>query len=423
VIPLDEARAAVLAGCAPLPTVRWPLSVADGCVVAADVRADEAVPAFDNSAMDGFAVRAADLAADDDDTDRTVTLAIVGRVLAGHPVDIELGAGDCVRVMTGAPLPAGADTVVPVERVAGGTWPPDDAATVTMPAGGVATGDHVRQAGDDVQPGDVVVETGAVLTPARLGAIASVGHATVTVHARPLVGVFTTGDELVGPGWPLAAGQIRDSNRVGLLAQLARDGFTPVDLGRIPDDEAALTSAITSAVKRCDALLTTGGVSMGQVDLVRVVLDRVGDMRWMQVAIKPAKPFAFGLVTRPGVGDAADRQVPVFGLPGNPVSALVSYLLLARPGLRRLAGHRPGDLVRPTVPAIADTALARRPDGKLHAVRVLATVGADGRWRVRPSGAQGSHQLGGLAAANALALVPNGDGVPEGGTVDVLMLD
>jgi molybdopterin molybdotransferase len=160
---------------------------------------------------------------------------------------------------------------------------------------------------------------------------------------------------------------------------------------------------------------------MGQVDLIRVVLDQIGDMHWMQVAIKPAKPFAFGQVhTKRGT---TTTGVPVFGLPGNPVSSLVSYELLARPGLRRLAGYAEGDLVRASVPAVADVELRRRPDGKTHAMRVGATMGDDGRWHVRPTQAQGSHQLGGMAAANALALLADGDGVPEGGTVDTLVLE
>jgi molybdopterin molybdotransferase len=417
VISLDEAQAAVLAGCAPLPAVCWPLAVADRCVVATDVVAAEAVPGFDNSAMDGFAVRADDLTG----AAGPVEFSIVGQALAGHPLSMEVGPGECARIMTGAPLPRGADTVVPVERTVGATWPPADAGSVLLVSEGVARGDHVRRAGEDVRSGDVVVTRGSVLTPARLGVIASVGHASVVVHARPRVGVFTTGDELVGPGWPLAAGQIRDSNRVGLLAQLARDGFAPVDLGRVDDDEGELAAALGAAVRRCDALLTTGGVSMGEVDLVRVVLDRVGDMQWMQVAIKPAKPFAFGVVEAPGGAGRPVRRVPVFGLPGNPVSALVSYELLARPGLRRLAGHGDGDLVRAPVPAVADDGLTRRPDGKLHAMRVVASLAGDGRWHVHPSGAQGSHQLGGMAAANALALVPDGDGVPPGGTVDIVL--
>jgi molybdopterin molybdotransferase len=433
VIPLDDARAVVLAGCRPLAPVRWPLQVADGCVTAESVAAADPVPTFDNSAMDGYGVRAADVA--DASAEAAVSLTVVAAVFAGHPVDITVQPGHCVRIMTGAPVPAGVDAVVPVERTSTGQWSPDAVSSESAPAAPASpgdasppaevvvftapatVGDHIRRAGDDVAAGDVVVACGATLTPARLGVLAGVGRSSVTVHPRVRVGVFTTGDELVDPAWPLAPGQIRDTNRVVLLAMLARDGFEPVDLGRVGDHEAALTAAITNAAACCDALITTGGVSMGQVDLVRVVLDRLGDMHWMQVAIKPAKPFAFGVV------GSRRRQVPVFGLPGNPVSSAVSYELLARPGLRRIAGHDLNNLVRPTVTATAVGELRRRRDGKVHFARVVATPGPDGGWTVTTAGSQGSHQLSVMAASNALAVLADGDGVADGETVDILVLD
>ena len=437
-IPLDDARAVVLAGCEALPPVRWPLRVADGCVTAESVTAVDAVPTFDNSAMDGYAVRTADIA--HAHADAPVTLTVIAGVFAGHPVDVTVGPGECVRIMTGAAVPAGVDAVVPVERTSTGEWSadggaftpetlaletrapvtraPETRAPETVVLTGPATvGDHIRRAGDDVSAGDVVVTEGTTLTPARLGVLAGVGRSSVVVHPRPRVGVFTTGDELVDPAWPLAPGQIRDTNRVVLLAMLARDGFEPVDLGRVADDEAALRAAITAATRSCDALVTTGGVSMGQVDLVRVVLDRMGDMQWMQVAIKPAKPFAFGVVTSGG------RRIPVFGLPGNPVSSAVSYELLARVGLCRIAGHGDDDLVRPAVTATVSGELRRRRDGKVHFARVVATPAAGGGWTVTSAGSQGSHQLSVLAGSNALAVLPDGDGVPDGGTVDILVLD
>jgi molybdenum cofactor synthesis domain-containing protein len=226
------------------------------------------------------------------------------------------------------------------------------------------------------------------------------------------VGVLSTGDELVEAGAPLAPGHVRDSNRPTLLALVAASGFVPVDLGRVGDDEAAITAAVRSAVQRCDAVLTSGGVSMGDVDLVKVVLDRIGNMRWFQVAVKPAKPFAFGLVD----------GVPVFGLPGNPVSSMVSFELFARPALRRMAGFGEADLGRPRVRAVADEDLRRKPDGKVHLVRVVTAWGDDGRCRVRSAGGQGSHQLSAMAVADALAVLPDGDGVGAGDEVDVLLL-
>ncbi|MEA3019646.1 MAG: molybdopterin molybdotransferase, partial [Actinomycetota bacterium] len=225
-------------------------------------------------------------------------------------------------------------------------------------------------------------------------------------------------DELVDGDGPLARGQIRDSNRPTLLALVRQAGFDAVDLGTARDDEATITAAIEHAVSSCDALVTSGGVSMGDLDFVKVVLDRIGDMRWMQIAIRPAKPLAFGTVPRPSGGERGTR-VPVFGLPGNPVSSAVSFELFARPGLRALAGHT--ELVRPTIRAIAGEDFIRTPDGKTHFARVVATV-EDGRHVVRSAGGQGSHQLAGLAAANALAVLADGDGVAARGEIDVILL-
>jgi molybdopterin molybdotransferase len=233
---------------------------------------------------------------------------------------------------------------------------------------------------------------------------------------RPRVGVMSTGDELVTGPAPLRPGQIRDSNRPTLLALVADAGCEPVDLGWVPDDDAAITAAFEAGAATCDAVLSSGGVSMGDIDLVRLVLDRMGDMRWMQVAIRPAKPLAFGFVPAPGGG-----RVPVFGLPGNPVSSLVSFSLFARPGLRRLAGFPDDRLHLPRLRAIAGEDLPRRPDGKVHFVRVAATVDA-GRLVVASSGGQGSHQLAAMARADGLAVLPDGSGVSVGDPVDVVLL-
>jgi molybdenum cofactor synthesis domain-containing protein len=238
-----------------------------------------------------------------------------------------------------------------------------------------------------------------------------------------VVGVFSTGDELVDPGQPLGPGQIRDSNRLTLLALLRTSGCEGVDLGRVADDEDAIAAAVTAAVDRCDAVVTSGGVSMGDFDYVKVVLDRLGDMRWMQVAVKPAKPLAFGTVGRPGGGERTG-PVPVFGLPGNPVSSLVSFELFARPALRRMAGRADAELDRPLVTAVAPEGLRRRPDGKTHLTRVVCRWDGDaGGYVVASAGGQGSHQLHATARANALAVLPDGPAVEPGGRVDVLLLD
>jgi molybdenum cofactor synthesis domain-containing protein len=401
-IPLDEARAYVLGRCPVLAPVATPLADALGLVTVEVVVSGEAVPSFDNSAMDGFAVRA------DDTAGAPVTLAVIDTVAAGAAPTIPVGPGQAVRIMTGAPLPEGADAVVMVER----TTSHDGGRSVEIEVA-VTPGTATRRAGDDVEPGDVVVEAGTVLTPGHLGVLASVGVAEVWVYPRVRVGVISTGDELVvGPG-PLQPGQIRDSNRPTLCALVTQAGAQAVDLGTVADDEAAITDAFTAAAAAdCDAVVTSGGVSMGDFDLVKVVLGQLGDMRWMQIAIKPAKPFAFGLVA----------GTPVFGLPGNPVSSMVSFELLARPALRKMSGFPPSRWARPVVAGVVEEALRRRPDGKAHYVRVVASVGDDGRVQVCSAGGQGSHQLSAMAAANALAVLADGDGVEAGDVVPVLLL-
>jgi molybdopterin molybdotransferase len=400
VFQLDDAIAYVLDGCDPLAPVAVPLTEAAGLVLAADVVAAEPIPPFVNTAMDGYAVRAADVAG------APVRLPVVAEVAAGHPATQPLGPGEAMRIFTGAPLPDGADAVVMVER----TERLDGGRAVRIDVA-VEPGTHLRAAGEDLEPGEVVLSAGDEITPARVGVLASLGLAEVRAHPRPRVGVMSTGDELVSGSAPLQPGQIRDSNRPTLLAMAAEAGFTPVDLGWVPDDEDAIRSAIERGAATCDAVMSTGGVSMGDIDLVRVVLDRIGDMRWMQIAIRPAKPFAFGTV----------GSTPVFGLPGNPVSSMVSFELLARPALRSMMGHP--SVHRPTVIAVADQDFDRRPDGKVHFDRVVATHGGDGRVHVRSAGGQGSHQLAGMAAANALAVVADGTGVSVGDDVQVILLE
>jgi molybdopterin molybdotransferase len=404
VIPLEDARARVLAACSPLTPRPVTLADALGRVLAEPVVSGVDVPPFANTAMDGFAVRAADTA------DAPVGLAVVGTLAAGaDPAGLTVGPGQAVRIMTGAPLPAGADAIVMVERTSASTA--GDVVTVEV-AG--HTGDHVRTAGDDLRVGQTVFETGAVLTPGHLGVLASLGLSEVTVFPPARVGVLSTGDELVeGPG-PLRPGQIRDSNRPTLLAMVREAGCQAVDLGTARDDEETIQSKLEEGLATCDAVVTSGGVSVGDFDYVKVVLDKIGRMDWWQVAIRPAKPFAFGV--------AGPRDTPVFGLPGNPVSSMVSFEMFVRPGLRRMMGHPDGRLLRPVVAAIADEGLPRRSDGKLHLDRVVATNGPDGRIHVRRSGGQSSHLLRAMALANALALIPDGDGVAEGGAVDVMVL-
>jgi molybdenum cofactor synthesis domain-containing protein len=374
---------------------------AEGLVLAADVVAAEQVPPFDNTAVDGYCVHAADVATAGSEP---VELPVVGEVAAGAHTTHVLQRGEAIRIMTGAPLPDGADAVVMVEdteRVG------DDRVRISA---SVDVGAAVRRAGDDVQTGDLLFEAGTVVSPAIVGVLASVNARRVEVYPRVRVAVMSTGDELVEDGRPLQPGEIRESNR-RMLAGLLRDaGCQVVDLGTVRDDEAALESVLLRAAASCDAIVTSGGVSMGDYDVVKAVLGQIAEMTWMQIAIKPAKPFAFGLLD----------GTPVFGLPGNPVSSIVSFEMLARPALRRMMGHH--RLARPSLIAIADDGLPRREDGKVHLLRVTAEFGDDGRCHVRSAKAQGSHQLAATALSNAIAIVPDGDGIPPGADVAIVMM-
>ncbi len=419
--PLTDVQSFVLAACTPLAPAEVAAAEAVGCTLAADVVAGEAVPPWPNSGMDGIAVQAGDTPG---------RLQVVGYLPAGaDPTGMSVGPGQAIRIMTGAPMPAGADAVVPVEHLIyapaaratpQGGQPVAGAAPQSGGGGGgvearigVEPGRHVRPAGGDAAPGQVVLPAGAELTPAAIGVLSSLGLATCTVVRRARVGVLSTGDELVEGGGPLRPGQIRESNRPALLAAVRADGFTPVDLGIARDDEASVRAAIEEGAAGCDAVLTTGGVSMGEADHVKGVLDELsgGTYRWFQVAIRPAKPFAFGTV----------GGTPVFGLPGNPVSCLVSYELFARPGIRRLMGLAAERLWRPVVTAEAPDGFPRRPDGKVHLIRAAAEHDG-GRWLVRERGSQASNALTAMAVADVLAIVPDGDGIPSGGPVTCWLL-
>lgn len=403
-IPLDTAREFVLSTLVPLSPDEVPLSHALGAVAASEVFAKEPVPGFANSSMDGFAVRSSDTSAG------TSRLRVIGTVLAGDASHPRIDSGEAIRIMTGAPIPDGADGVCKIEE------------TVVTPDGAIVAiervvprGENIRHAGDDVAPGQVLIRAGDVLTPARLGVLAGQGYESLAVHRRPRVGVLSTGDELTGPAGPLAHGQIRDTNRPALLALVQLSGFEAVDLGIVADDERAIRHGVESAVAACDAVVSTGGVSAGDVDYVKSVLGELyGERsRSMQVAIKPGKPFTFATAGSP--------SKPFFALAGNPVATLVGFELFVRPALRRLAGYR--HLQRPTTVALLDCPLPRSRDAKIHVMHVSVAFGSDHRLHVTNAGRQGSHLLSAVTSANALAVVGDGDGLDVGDEVDVMILD
>ncbi|MGB1722766.1 MAG: gephyrin-like molybdotransferase Glp [Ilumatobacteraceae bacterium] len=401
-IPLPEAQALVIEGCPVLEPRPVDFTESSGLVIAEEVVGTELVPPLDNTAVDGYAVRSVDLA------QVPVELTVVGEIAAGASSDHVLSAGETIRIMTGAPIPSGCDAVVMVED-SERLGLVDGVERVRLTAS-VEAGAAIRPAGDDVRPGDVLFGAGTSVTPAVLGVLAGANCRRLSVHPAARVAVLCTGDELVDEDRPLRPGEVRESNRRMVVGLVEETGCRVTDLGIVRDDEAELERVLMAAAADHDAIVTTGGVSMGDYDVVKAVLGRIADMTWMQVAIKPAKPFAFGHIS----------GVPVFGLPGNPVSSLVSYEMFARPALRRMMGHR--RLARPSVVAVADRELSRRSDGKVHLMRVEAEFADDGRCHVVPVRAQGSHQLAATAMANAIAVVPDGDGISAGDEVALLLL-
>lgn len=396
--PLPEAQREVLAAMAPLPEQPTTIDRARGLALARRVLATRDVPPFANSAVDGYAVVAADTRA------APVTLEVLEDVPAGSVPSAEVGSGKATRIMTGAPLPAGADAVVMVEDTRSA-----EGGGVVIEAG-VEPGAFVRVAGGDVAAGDLVFEAGERLGPAHLGVLATIGEARPVVRRRPRVALMSTGDEV----WPadtdrLPAGGIRDANRPMLAALLEELGAEVHDFGIVPDDTARLGAVLSEAAATSDAVVTSGGVSMGEYDLVKRVLAELGDVEFWKVAMQPAKPFAFGFL-----GDT-----PLFGLPGNPVSVTVAFeqfvrpALLHRMGARRLFRMRiPGVLAEPVSTNVEKTVFLR--------VRVERQGSA---WSARLSGGQDSNVLSALAGAEALAVVPAGVGdLDRGADVELEMM-
>ncbi|WP_429010948.1 molybdopterin molybdotransferase MoeA [Aeromonas allosaccharophila] len=369
-----------------------PLPEALGRVLASDIASPLAVPPFDNSAMDGYAVRLADLATG-------TPLIMAGKAFAGQPYQGEWPAGHCVRIMTGAPVPAGTDAVVMQEETQA------DGARITFLAQ-PEPGQNIRRAGSDIGKGACVLPAGTRLTPREIPLLASLGVATVAVR-RPLkVAIFSTGDELKPVGTPLAHGDIYDSNRYGVRAMLARLGCDCLDLGIIPDDPAQLRAAFIRADEEADVLITTGGVSVGEADFTKQLLDELGEIGFWKLAIKPGKPFAFGRLPRAWF----------FGLPGNPVSAMVTFDQLVQPALAKLAGQQ---FERPLqLQAIAAEPLKKSP-GRLDFQRGVLSQGPNGL-EVRSTGSQDSAVFSSLSRANCYIVLERERGrVAAGETVTV----
>ena len=382
-ISVEQHLGRILQSVRALPPFDLGVLEAQGCVLAVDVAAQGQLPGFTNSAMDGYAVHAADL--EGASPESPVVLPVVNDIAAGNTNALSLATGQTMRIMTGAPLPRGADAVVPVEHTDGGVV---HVALLTAPA----PGQHVRHEGEDVRAGELLLRAGTLLGPGQIALLAAAGIARVRVVPKPRVVVLSTGDELVEPGREPGFGQIVDSNSVMLTAAVRAVGATPFRVGGVPDDARQLMEALESQLVRADVIITTGGVSMGAFDTVKEVLSRVGTVQFDKVAMRPGMPQGFGVL--------GEEQVPVFTLPGNPVSALVSFHVFVAPALRAMAG-RPEKAWPPGfVPAVAGESWAS-VDGKMEFSRVVF----DGD-RVRLAGGQGSHMLGALAAAEALAVVP-----------------
>jgi molybdopterin molybdotransferase len=387
----------------PLSPLALGLMDAHGCVLTEDVVAPAPLPGFDNSAVDGYAVRLADVASATEQ--EPVVLPVTGDVAAGPASPLRVSGGSCVRIMTGAMVPAGADAVIPVEWTDGGV------ATVVVRRAPSA-GANVRRAGEDVAEGDTVLTAGTHLGAVQIGLAAAVGRSRLLVRPRPRVVVVSTGSELVEAGQPLGPGRIVDANSPALTAAAVEAGAIAYRVGIVPDDPRALAATLEDQLVRADVLVTSGGVSVGAYDVVKEVLSQLGTVSFDKVAMQPGMPQGFGTI--------GPDATPVFGLPGNPVSALVSFEAFVRPALRKMLGATP--LERPRVRAVTSSEL-RSPRAKTSFLRVALTV-EEGRYVVTPVSGTGSHLLAGMSRATALAVVPEGvELVAAGDVVEVLVLE
>ncbi len=390
-IPVEEAKAIIRAHVRPLPTVEVRFEAAQGLVLAEDVHAREPMPPFPASAKDGFAVVA---------SDTTEWRRIVGEQFAGYEANIRVEPGTAARVTTGAPIPPGADAVIMVEF----SEVRDGYVRFTRR---VEPGADIRPPGQDIAGGQRVLAAGTVLGPPEIGLLATVGATTVRVHRRPRVGVMSTGDELVEPDEQPGPGQIRDANRFSLMAAVREAGAEAFDMGLAPDTFEALEAFIREGLERYDAIVTSGGVSMGERDLVKPLLERLGTVHFGRVSVKPGKPVTFATVS----------GKPFFAMPGFPVSSLVSFEVFVRPALLIMAGWPPDRVERPRVPVVLDHTVRHTAGRTEYQRAVVRFERADGRFHAVTTGFQGSGRLLSMVGANALLELPEGRDTFEAGEV------
>jgi molybdopterin molybdotransferase len=414
-ISVEEALERILSYVHVLEPEDRPILEALGQVAAEDVISGIDIPPHDNTAMDGYAVRADDTDGASDAT--PVTLRVIGELAAGYLFDGELAEGTAVRIMTGAPIPRGADAVVPFEetdepegRAFGSFAKSRDVVGVLKAA---EPGANVRYAAEDVRRGQPIIPRGRVLGPAQIGVLASLGCARVRVHRRPVVAVLSTGDEVVQPGTPLRGGQIYDSNSYSIAAMVLENGGIPKRLGIAQDTVEALTAKIREGLD-ADMLVTSAGVSRGDYDVVKDVLAKEGEVDFWTVRMRPGKPLAFGAFT------SGNRRIPHIGLPGNPVSSMVSFELFGRPAIYKMLGR--GDWQRRSVRAISDEEIENSDGRRVYARAILSE--REGVPHVALTGPQGSGMLTSMAHAHVLAVVPEDvTRVAPGEEVDAIILD
>lgn len=408
-LSVREALSLILGTIDILPSEQLDLLDGLGRVLAQSVIARDSLPPFANSSMDGYAVRAEDVGGARED--RPIRLKVIGDIAAGAGILPEVIAGTAARIMTGAPLPLGADAVVPVEDTdelwRGKERPLPEFVAIHRAVG---PGDFTRHPGEDIRAGDVVLEKGRVLRPQEIGILAALGVGRINVIRRPRVGVLATGDELVDVASPLTPGKIRNSNGYAQTAQVAALGGVPVMLGVAGDTEAAVRERLDAGVAAgVDLLISSAGVSVGAYDVVKAVLDEVGDVAFWRVRMRPGKPLAFG----------SYRGTPFLGVPGNPVSAMVSFEMFARPAILKMAGHDKLERPRVEVTVLEDI----DSDGRESYIRAVVTRDERG-YLARTTGGQGSHMMTSLVKANALLVVPEGVKAIQAGTkLKALMID